>query len=516
MKILRFSFALYKIHIIILADFNLKHFHFGLIENFISKNFQKNIMSCSCNNFKIFAKEFFSFGQSSGSIFTGAIGLFRTFQRISATRTFSASFSNECYKMFKWALNIFEVIRSIFFFRPLYDTQLFYIFSYAIPLTIVIFITAEASSYLFFGFIWIYYLALMIGVGIGFFGINLKLALILTLVPIGIIFIISFFCFKCDLLTVFKIFDPNAKTFDCCPNEHNRLKNTFSLTTSLIVLTSVLLPVFIINNNNNLGKLYYYACSICVSTCFIIELIYIFGIVGLENFEETKSLIKLISFAFQIYPLLIVPATEYFSIVVQNEYKNDWRCIIGYVFFSLLLPIALVVFMIIGNVSDVVDKYHDNYYAYIEIVDIIKQVVYAIVAAFDIPWACVGIEIGWLVLIFGLRPFVQISEYVIQAGNSLIIIIETVVCIVVSSRGNGFLNFATSVTFVVLAFIPAIAGFYVYFIVDFDPSEDDSSDDDFNDVYYFLSLFVRIVSPFAMLIFGFFISRIINIDGDIY
>ncbi|KAK8846994.1 hypothetical protein M9Y10_019568 [Tritrichomonas musculus] len=70
-----------------------------------SKNSKKSYSSKDFN--RAFFKELLGIGTNAGSLIIEAISIFKTFQRMSATKTFSVHFSKDCYKMF--SLFIFEL-----------------------------------------------------------------------------------------------------------------------------------------------------------------------------------------------------------------------------------------------------------------------------------------------------------------------------------------------------------------------------------------------------------------------
>lgn len=102
------------------------------------------------NFFLCFITELFDIGNSSGSLISEAIGLFRTFQKLSATKTFSIHFSKDCLKLFSWATNIFEIVLSNFYFRVFSDIELFYVINFVIPLLIITFIILIDCVYQFY------------------------------------------------------------------------------------------------------------------------------------------------------------------------------------------------------------------------------------------------------------------------------------------------------------------------------------------------------------------------------
>ncbi|KAK8876490.1 hypothetical protein M9Y10_006704 [Tritrichomonas musculus] len=448
----------------------------------------------------LFLSEFFDIGNSSGSLLSEALGLFKTFQKIGATKTFSVHFSNECYKMFSWATNIIELIKYAFYFRPLSDYEIYYIYNFAIPMAIVTYLTASASYVFIYYLYMLYGLLLMLGIGLGYIQMDTKKVIFLLVAVFVIIVVVLFLgCCCCggDFLDfVSHVFESVTDVNPEDVADAIFLKFSFALAQSLLVITLLLTPILI--KSSKLTKIYSIALIVVIILSIIIE-ITINCLVDCGNLDMENEY-KYISFGLTCFSLIIVPATKYFMIVNNEVYKNNWRCIFGYIFFSLLLPVALTVMMIIAKVPSMVRKYKNRWYAFIEVVDIVRQVVYAIVAALDIPWACIGLEIGWLILMFAVRPYKYFSDYVLQCGNSLIIIVETSVCIAADRNGTGFLTFSVSLALVIIACIPAVLSLFIFFLLDFGYSPSDKSDEE---LVYMMAMVVKYASPFAWIIYGF-------------
>lgn len=128
-----------------------------------------------------------------------------------------------------------------------------------------------------------------------------------------------------------------------------------------------------------------------------------------------KITTKIIAFLVNCLSLLIIPSTESFIIVMKGHYTKKWSFILAYIVVTLIIPILTTFLLVKTNYSEICDKYktskcckRNNCYCYMEIVDIIKQIGYSIVATYDIPWACIGFEAVWFILIIILRI---ISKY---------------------------------------------------------------------------------------------------------
>ena len=197
---------------------------------------------------------------------------------------------------------------------------------------------------------------------------------------------------------------------------------------------------------------------------------------------------KAISFSMNCFTLLIIPSTEFFVKIMQDNYRNNWNCIVSYIGDGLILPIILIYLMVLNKVSDIKEKYNIakygffNYY-YIEIIDIIKQVVYALFAAYDVYYGCILLEIFWVILIISLLPYKKKSEYSLSLGNSLIMFISNGAMIYSSLKNNAVFSNAVSIVFVIISCIPAVASLYVYFIYDFEVEvKTENESDELNEV----------------------------------
>lgn len=356
----------------------------------------------------------------------------------------------------------------------------------------------------------------MIGVGFGYINYNksITIGLLVTALILVIIIIILLFC-GCDIgeIIVMMIFgfyqsgDDDLKEFMNVKDSKSKyvLKVSFALSQAFFVFSILIIPI--LKKSSNLTKIYSIGVIVILTLCTIIE-----GIVACVKFyknndddQEDKNDTAYISIGLTCFSLIIIPSTKYFMIVNSDVYKNNWRCYIGFILFALIIPISITTAMIIGRVPFIVRKYRNHYMAFGEIVDIVRQVVYAIVAALDIPWACIGLEIAWIILIFISWPYKYISEYVLQSGNSLVVIIETSVCLAADRKGTGFLTFKLSLILVIIACLPAIFSLIIFFLFDFGYRERDKGK---ANVVLCITVIFRLISPFAWLFYGFGVALI--------
>lgn len=265
--------------------------------------------------------------------------------------------------------------------------------------------------------------------------------------------------------------------------------------------------------------------------CLIIETIVLCIMKSKPQINYTKIIGKCINFLINCFTLLIIPSTEFFVQIMQESYKNSWNCIISYVGLGLLLPITLIYLMIRNNVSDIQEKYNNskfkffNYY-YIEIIDVSKQVAYALFAAYDVFYGCILLEVAWVALIFALLPYPNKSDYSLSVGNSVIMFISNGAMIYANSNEGSIISFAVTIVFVVLACIPAVSSLYIYFIFDFEvedekPSEniddlDDSNNqldqsekkNGFDKTTYNMANSIKALTPIAWFFYGLSVSLI--------
>lgn len=217
---------------------------------------------------------------------------------------------------------------------------------------------------------------------------------------------------------------------------------------------------------------------ILTALIFLIELF----LSKLLNLNIKKISKKLSSFLVNFIILIIIPATEnIFSIIKDEDYKQNWFMIGTYLYGSFIIPIALILTMVISKHPDITDKYKPsrfNLYYYFELLDVLRQIGYAISIELDCLWACLGIEIFWLVLIISVRPFNAISEHSLSFGNSLLLIISNGTFIYFDYHPSDKFSFGISILFLILACTPALISLILFFIFDFDVCPDDNDDNE--------------------------------------
>lgn len=431
---------------------------------------------CKCPFLKLFLLQLFDIGDSAGSLFNEAFVLFRTFQRFSAPRSFSAKFSDECLKMFSWAKDFINFLfSSLLPTDPFTEFELFYIYNFAAPLMILTFISALISSYKFMSYIFIYGLFLTLGIGIGYIGINNTISISL-IIPTSVIILISFIFRKKNFFSCFQIFNyiffnNNSNSDTICCNCRSRTQFTLSLMPSFIIFQAVTTPI-----NNQRTYLAYAEFFYSFILCFIsliIELILKIRFREKQDFYFKKATGKIISFAIKCFSLLIIPSTEHFVNIMQENYKNYWNCIVGYIVLGFLLPIAITFLMIKNNFPEICDKYIKREYSYfnfyyIELIDICKQISYAILAAYNINVGCILLETVWLALIIVCYPFKNKSDFSLTIGNSLAMFLSNGAVLYGDKKGFEVFGFGTTVAFMFLICLPAIISIYIYFFKDFE------------------------------------------------
>ena len=472
---------------------------------------KKNLYDLLFNNksedtvFSQFIKQLFDVGNSAGSIIFEAINLVRTFQKINSTRSFSILLSKDCLKMFSWASKLIEMIISSFYFREFSDIENFYFINYVFPLLIITFLISLFLNYRYLLFLSFLGLTACFGFGFGYIKYDYKIA-ICFIIPSFVLIVISIIIFVCIL-----------RNCDCLNDLQLVL---FPITTavfnSFITISLILTPFFIDN-------LYFLG-----SCCFIFLIIAVITII-IDLILSIQSKLDVLEDIVHTFPdlfsnfltLLFIPSTSIFVCLIKDEYKNSWNVIIGFVFFSLVVPLVLYFILKWDEMDIKMSKYYSIFGHYMKddptfpkrtmkefwfsLFDIIRQVLYAFFSAYDMLWFCLGLEILWILSFSLIRPFDNISDYVLQGGSSLIIIISNSLAIAFEYNKIESLSFGSSIGIVIAACIPAIVSLYVYFGIDFDmPSDEDKKikSDISNDVSEILLYFFLGLAPFAWTFFG--------------
>lgn len=427
-----------------------------------------------CEFIILFLRQFFDIGNSAGSIISEAVGFIKTFQRLSAPKTFSARFSSECLEMFDWASKIIQNITiNISDGIPLYDFEAFLIYVLAIPLTILIFISRVQVTFFCFQ-VWTYGIAIMLGSGIGFCQISLSKMLGLT-IPSVILSIATFlyirniglssiFCNKEKVENEF-----NEEEEEESPVAHDILI-PFTLAFDLGILIFIGIASPVLQLRPRLANILVIIFAIAMVVILSFEII---DRCCSKNYVLHSKMIlgKLLFFFVNLFSILIIPCTNSFGKIMIGEFKNQWQCIIGYIVLGLILPIGLNFVLIYYDYPDICDKYKRreygiNLYKYIELIDIVRQVAYALSALFDCTWACIAIEIAWCIFVLAIRPYINLSDYFLTVGNSLVIFVGNVIAICMEKE-NKFFSFEAAVGFFIAACIPAIISIYVFFFLEF-------------------------------------------------
>lgn len=457
--------------------------------------------------FLLFLSNLFSIGKSSGSLIIEAINLFRMFQRITIVRSFTINFSSKFLSSFKWASDFIDLItESLFGVMPLKKIETFFIIAYAFPITIAFMMSVLIVGYKILMYIYIHLALVIFGFGLGMIEYDLKFSLIL--IGASLVFIIGFIIYlKCCFLRKVE----NADSRETCPN-CPKIYITFF---RAVLLTTLIFNAVTITVSLQRYKLQIYIIAISsafIVFSFIIEL-FLQICRNEDDLIDNENFLKFLIFLVNLLSLLIIPSTENFAILMNSSlYKNNYRIIIGYVVNSLIFPVLITIMLILSNYPTITSKYKDNnLYCYIEFVDIVRQIAYAIVAEFDIIWACIGIEIFWFLLILILRPYVNKSDYSLAFGNSFVLLVTNGTALYANMHNTLSFSFAVSLTFLILACIPSIVSIYLYFIFDFD---DNLYDDDYNvrdEKFEYMFYGVGFVAtPITLVVFGMYIPLLMT------
>lgn len=442
-----------------------------------------------------FAKEFFSISKSSGSIITEALELIKTFQKIGAAEKFIVIFSPDCRKLFSWASDIFKDIISNINIIEFSELELFYMYNYVLPIMLLTLIVFLACNLKFYVHLWFSLCFFIIGNALGNISYD-KSALYITL-PVGVVFLIinvSIFCCNKDSRSLFYTNEIYSKT---------HLTFTFALINAVIIGSVYMLPIFMKNIFLIESLLFIYEIVFGIS--IIVETIISCKLRSERYDYNTYFVPRINSFLMSLIPLLIIPTASHFMNVINNNMAT-WNTFVGYVILGFGVPIAITVGLIYYESPDMIQKY--RIFPYFEIIDILKQITYAILAACDLPLGCLIVEIAWIVAVVIVRPYSQKCEYVLQTGNSAIIVVDNALAIVYQSKNETFLSFGACVALVVAACIPAVVTLFVFFACDFSDAVDGEDDWDSEDSSYSMLLIFKISMPFVWLSIGIFIPSL--------
>lgn len=187
-------------------------------------------MACCCCAKSQFLKEFFGTGSHAGSIILQGIEIFKTFQRISAPKSFAFHFSHKCFHFFRWAIDLVKSIIGLA--KPVSNFHLFCMFTFVLPLTILSYICTmilRKKNYLYF----------IIVVVCTAFGLGIKLCEIqwvagLPILLISLIIII-FIIYKVVTMDKSEIFDMDKNSVD--------LNLSFTFLNSLFIFYLTAIPI---------------------------------------------------------------------------------------------------------------------------------------------------------------------------------------------------------------------------------------------------------------------------------
>lgn len=185
---------------------------------------------------------------------------------------------------------------------------------------------------------------------------------------------------------------------------------------------------------------------------------------------------------------------------MSEKKQKIWTTIVSYIAISILLPIAIFFILIRSNHSLIKNKYKNtqNYFYYIELMDILRQFFYAISAYYDIIWYCFFSEIVWAGFIIYARPYQNESDMYLTIGNCGVLVASNCGTLIAKYQGIQF-NLAASIILVLIALLPAIVSMLVFFIKDLDfnyKSEDNK------ETLEKIGHFIRIVTPIGWLFYG--------------
>lgn len=457
-----------------------------------SSNSDENSESVSKSDFHInFFRELLGIGHSAGSLIIEGIGIMRLFQRLSSTETFKLHFSKDCYKMISWAKELFEIILSNFYTRPFTDLELFYFYNYVFPTIIITFITMIILTNRYYYLLIINVIFVLLGFGLGIIEHDYMTALC---------FIIPTFCGCIVTIIAFIALRLDKKFFSYIHSMRFVFPFSFSVINTLI-LASIILTPFYINNLYFLGSCLF-VCLIIIIVAVVIELCIGFY----KHFDKMSEyfMFKFPVLASNVLSLLYLPTVNHFVNLMSNgEYKRNWNCIVGFINFGILLPLVLILLMMFS--TNVTEKYRKRKLVFYEIVDMIRQLIYAFVSAYDVVYACIAVEVVWMIVIISHHPYCVASEYVLQIGNSLILLISNIVIVVYKAIIKDVLSFYASLGIVIAACLPAILSLFVFFGKDFEIVDEKLKEEKIEKrkkLSTIIGVLTSLYNPFSWLIFG--------------
>lgn len=483
---------------------------------------------CCCSNKNMvyfFIKQLLSFGYSCGSLISVGLGLIKTFQRINAPPSFVAKLSPDCIKYFSWAQEIVNIFLNLVKTNPLNQFENYYLYTLVFPITILM-IFSFTTNEIFIQYCFTYIVFCFLGFAIGMIKYNFLLALFLMAIPGAIIIIGVIFekckrsdcCCFCDCCSCFDLFfhSDNEKIEKFFEHAETTIFWSFS-GPPLLIFYLLMIPIMISRTRLiNVISILAGILSGLIVIPFVLLIFFPNCIIKILDCCDNKSpefttISNILVFITYILALLVVPSTNQFLGLMQN-YTKDWRTIISYIAISILLPITIIFIMIKSNHFFVRNKYHNDrkYLYYIEILDMIRHLLYAILAYFDIIWYCLFSEIIWGVFILIIRPFQYKSEYFLQIGNCIITSITNIATIIAVYSDIKF-NFAVSVILTIVAVFPAIFSMYAFFIKDlsFVIVENDEKESLIS-----INKFIKIITPIAWTFYG--LNLTVYFDKELY
>lgn len=424
-------------------------------------------------------------------------------------------FSHECISLFKWVTDLIDLFFNLFNAKPITNFDSYLLYSLIFPISILFFITLKSNKLLYL----ILY-GLFLGAG-AFFGLfaNLIQFCFIPIIAFGIFFAMSsplqkFFanCFKSKV--------ENERIEDDVISEEENLQLNFHFSFcflgSSFILCLLLIPIY--RDRYSISILLIIIIPLIIIIVFCIELINFFFFNN--SFNTTyKYSAKMILFINNILTLLIVPSTEKFisNVTVNEYYRKQWCFYFSYIIINVLIPIIVSIVLVKGEHSSAIEKYRQtksNCLYYLNVIDLIKQIIYAFFSSFDIVYGCLSVEVIWLLMMIFLHPFSKVSDYFFTFFTSILIIAGNSVTILSTFKTIGPLSLGQTIVCFILICIPAIVSMYTYFIFDFktDDIQDDemkmedidesSENENDNDVADQMGIIMQSFTSFAFFLYG--------------
>lgn len=487
------------------------------------------------------------FAQSSHGLIKDVIDLLRIFQRLSASRTFYARLSGDCIQLYQWAIDFISTIfEAIIPKEHLSMYELFQLYCLVSTVFLANLILILLTHHQFINYIPINLLSLLFGVGFGYVGVQGQWAVIMLSVASGVA-LLTIICYNIHALRLIseylclfpfnirKLVNTKAEDLAKDLTKKGFVKFTMMSIAAGIVFASASFAIII--KHRVIGFYIIIIISGIIVLTFVIELIknHLDGESeedsekkqtsnnktqnqGIDEQSQSNSKIKdkiklkaqdhVVDFTMQMVSLCIIPSTELFANLMSTNFGARWCVVVSFLALTVILPIIITLILLWCDYESLTDQYRDIdlFFCccdikYLQVVDIIQKVAYALLATFDISSGCIALEIAYLLLIIRC-PYNNVSDNVLAIGETLVLIVANIASIL----GSKVFSFEVSISVFAAAWVPVVLATILYFLRDFenaitaelhDPDHEIETDSFKN-----LSFSFVILAPLSWLFFG--------------